>query len=68
MASQYHSAKPSTPRRRKQMGEIADMMLDGTLCEWCGEYIDDGKDAGYARLCAGCQEIKDREGEKEKPR
>ena len=20
------------------MGEIADMMLDGTLCEWCGEY------------------------------
>lgn len=24
------------------MGDIADMMLDGTLCECCGEYIGDG--------------------------
>lgn len=24
------------------MGEIADAMLDGTLCECCGCYIDDG--------------------------
>ena len=32
------------------MGEIADMMLDGTLCEGCGEYI--GSDAGYPQYCS----------------
>lgn len=35
------------------MGEIADMMLDGTLCEGCGEYL--GDDGGYPVRCAGCQ-------------
>ena len=35
------------------MGEIADMMLDGTLCEGCGEYI--GSSPGFPRLCSGCQ-------------
>ena len=35
------------------MGEIADMMLDGTLCEQCGEFIDD--DGGFPRLCASCE-------------
>jgi hypothetical protein len=35
------------------MGEIADMMLDGTLCEQCGEYIDEGD--GFPRLCAACK-------------
>ena len=35
------------------MGEIAEMMLDGTLCECCGEYI--GSDAGYPQYCSeGC--------------
>jgi hypothetical protein len=33
------------------MGEIADMMLDGTLCEGCGEYIDD-EVPGYPRYCS----------------
>lgn len=33
------------------MGEIADMMLDGTLCEGCGEYIGDGA-PGYPRYCS----------------
>ncbi len=33
------------------MGEIAEMMLDGTICEQCGEYIGDGD--GYPRNC-GC--------------
>lgn len=33
------------------MGEIAEMMLDGTLCQYCGEYI--GDDCGYPRSC-GC--------------
>jgi hypothetical protein len=32
------------------MGEIADMMLDGTLCEACGEYIGEGE--GFPRYCS----------------
>lgn len=49
------------------MGEIADMMLDGTLCEGCGEIMDDMIDGhdededqdeddapGYPRRCAAC--------------
>lgn len=31
------------------MGEIAEMMLDGTLCEGCGEYIGEGE--GFPRYC-----------------
>lgn len=31
------------------MGEIADMMLDGTLCEHCGAFI--GNPCGYPRYC-----------------
>ena len=34
------------------MGEIAEMMLDGTLCEGCGVFM--GDECGFARLCAGC--------------
>ena len=33
------------------MGEIADMMLDGTLCEGCGVYID-GEAQGFPRYCS----------------
>jgi hypothetical protein len=38
------------------MGDIADMMLDGTLCERCGVYIE-AKDDGACvpRLCEDCQ-------------
>lgn len=32
------------------MGEIADMMLDGTLCEMCGVYI--GTDSGFPMYCS----------------
>ena len=32
------------------MGEIADAMLDGTLCAGCGEYM--GSDAGFAQYCS----------------
>jgi hypothetical protein len=32
------------------MGEIAEAMLDGTMCECCGEYI--GSDAGYPQYCS----------------
>lgn len=31
------------------MGEIAEMMLDGTLCSQCGSYL--GVDAGYPVSC-----------------
>lgn len=33
------------------MGEIAEMMMDGTLCEGCGEFIGNAG-AGYARYCS----------------
>lgn len=35
------------------MGEIAEMMLDGTLCQVCGEFM--GDDRGFPRTCAGCE-------------
>jgi len=35
------------------MGEVAEMMLDGTLCCQCGEYI--GTDNGYPTMCGGCE-------------
>lgn len=35
------------------MGEIAAMMLDGTLCQSCGEFI--GLD-GYPSYCRSCSE------------
>jgi len=34
------------------MGEIADMMIDGEMCQECGEYLGDGD--GYPRTCHGC--------------
>ena len=36
------------------MGEIADMMLDGTLCEGCGVFLND-EAAGYSCYCEGCE-------------
>lgn len=35
------------------MGEIAEMMLDGTLCQICGSVID-GDTPGYPRFCLDC--------------
>lgn len=34
------------------MGEVADMMLDGTLCEGCGVYIGADYGPSYCRDCA----------------
>jgi len=34
------------------MGEVADDILDGTLCQECGVYLGEGD--GYPRSCAGC--------------
>ena len=36
------------------MGDVADMFLDGTLCESCGIILGDGP--GYPRRCAECGE------------
>ncbi len=35
------------------MGDIADMTLDGVLCEGCGVYM--GDECGYPRRCRSCQ-------------
>lgn len=36
------------------MGEIADMMLDGTLCEACCTPIGDGQSPGFPRYHKRC--------------
>lgn len=33
-------------------GEIADMMLEGFMCEGCGEILGDGD--GFPRRCVAC--------------
>lgn len=35
------------------MGEIADMMLEGAMCQWCGEFLENA--AGFPTICRGCQ-------------
>lgn len=35
------------------MGQITDMLLDGTLCIGCGEYL--GQDNGYPGHCPSCE-------------
>lgn len=38
------------------MGEIADMILDGTMCQGCGEWLHDGEDGdGFPGWCPSCQ-------------
>lgn len=42
------------------MGEIAEMMLDGTMCEGCGEFMNiGGEPPGYPQRCAACGEEPD---------
>lgn len=36
------------------MGEQADMILEGFLCEECFSIVD-GEEPGYPRKCADCQ-------------
>lgn len=47
------------------MGEIADMMIDGVLCQYCGVIMDDLipddsdellEAPGYPRSCEDCSE------------
>lgn len=37
------------------MGEIAEMMLDGTLCSQCGEFL--GEPEGYPLTCSSCSDF-----------
>lgn len=36
------------------MGDIADMMIDGTLCEGCGVFL--GWSTGHPEYCHSCKE------------
>jgi len=38
------------------MGDIADMMIDGTLCEGCGVYLP-GESRGDPRRCRDCAKM-----------
>jgi len=37
------------------MGEIADAMINGLMCEQCGVYLD-GEEPGFTRCCTDCAE------------
>jgi hypothetical protein len=38
------------------MGEIANMRLDGTMCQGCGVWLHDGQDGpGYPGYCTDCE-------------
>ncbi len=42
-------------RKLNLKGDAADLLLDGTFCEGCGEVFDDGQTPGYPRRCPACQ-------------
>jgi hypothetical protein len=45
------------------MGEIAEMMLSGIMCEGCGVFFDDMDEPGHPRRCTGCRR-EERQGER----
>ncbi len=47
------------------MGEIAEMMLDGTLCQCCGVYLRDSL-GDFPQSCPDCFCFKDMARTKEK--
>jgi len=36
------------------MGEYADMVMNGSMCECCGMFLD-GDEPGYPRKCGACE-------------
>lgn len=42
------------------MGEIADMMIDGTMCQVCGVFLNE-EAPGYPVTCGGCSDFPDAE-------
>ncbi|EJL44000.1 hypothetical protein PMI08_02118 [Brevibacillus sp. CF112] len=43
---------------RKGVGEAADSILSGLMCQVCGAYMEDFEEPGYPRTCEDCQEDK----------
>ena len=39
------------------MGDVADMIADGTLCQSCLCPFDNGKASGFPRECNECKEL-----------
>lgn len=39
------------------MGDYVDMILEGMMCQECGEYIGEGD--GFPVTCGGCSEDED---------
>ena len=46
------------------MGDVTDMIMEGILCEGCGDYMGDS--VGYPRCCDECQKIRQAEKQKTK--
>lgn len=42
------------------MGEISDMMIDGTMCQVCGVFLNE-EGPGYPVTCGGCSDFPDAE-------
>ena len=36
------------------MGEMAELMIEGTVCDMCGCNFDDGGSPGFPRTCGEC--------------
>ncbi|WP_311918601.1 hypothetical protein [Carnobacterium divergens] len=36
------------------MGELAEMTINGLLCQQCGGYLEDFEEPGYPRTCEDC--------------
>ena len=47
------------------MGDWADLMLDGVVCEACGVYLGDS--VGYPRSCPSCESMPKTNGEGGEP-
>ncbi len=47
-------------------GDWADMVLDGVLCERCGQAIDEDSEAcGFPTVCSACQDKEEKETKNE---
>lgn len=49
------TASPQILRKEPIMGEIADAMINGFLCQYCGVFLD-GEEPGYPRSCEDCED------------
>jgi hypothetical protein len=54
MLSNHRTRELLTNFNEDNMGEIADMHLDGTLCQYCGDFMH-VRPPGYPVTCQDCQ-------------